>query len=175
MMAMQEETQLLYQKYGISPMGSCVQMLIQMPILFALYRVFYNIPAYLSGVKGSFTGLVDSIQQTSGYQNTLVSLMEKYNVVTSSGLNASNAASKLADASGDTLSNYIIDILYKLPSKGWDALMDGKFFDGIQSAVEKTHDALLHFNYFLGLNISDTPWYIIKSNFTDKPLSLIHI
>lgn len=169
MMAMQEETQLLYQKYGISPMGSCVQMLIQMPILFALYRVFYNIPAYLSGVKGSFTGLVDSIQQTCGYQNTLVSLMEKYNVVTSSGLNASNAASKLADASGDTLSNYIIDILYKLPSKGWDALMDGKFFDGIQSAVEKTHDALLHFNYFLGLNISDTPWYIIKSNFTDKP------
>lgn len=169
MMAMQEETQLLYQKYGISPMGSCVQMLIQMPILFALYRVFYNIPAYLSGVKGSFTGLVDSIQQTSGYQDTLVSLMEKYNVVTSSGLNASNAASKLADASGNTLSNYIIDILYKLPSKGWDALMDGKFFDGIQSAVEKTHDALLHFNYFLGLNISDTPWYIIKSNFTDKP------
>lgn len=169
MMAMQEETQLLYQKYGISPMGSCVQMLIQMPILFALYRVFYNIPAYLSGVKGSFTGLVDSIQQTSGYQDTLVSLMEKYNVVTSSGLNASNAASKLADASGDTLSNYIIDILYKLPSKGWDALMDGKFFDGIQNAVEKTHDALLHFNYFLGLNISDTPWYIIKSNFTDKP------
>lgn len=169
MMAMQEETQLLYQKYGISPMGSCVQMLIQMPILFALYRVFYNIPAYLSGVKGSFTGLVDSIQQTSGYQDTLVSLMDKYNVVTSSGLNASNAASKLADASGDTLSNYIIDILYKLPSKGWDALMDGKFFDGIQSVVEKTHDALLHFNYFLGLNISDTPWYIIKSNFTDKP------
>lgn len=169
MMAMQEETQLLYQKYGISPMGSCVQMLIQMPILFALYRVFYNIPAYLSGVKGSFTGLVDSIQQTSGYQDTLVSLMEKYNVVTSSGLNASNVASKLADASGDTLSNYIIDILYKLPSKGWDALLDGKFFDGIQSVVEKTHDALLHFNYFLGLNISDTPWYIIKSNFTDKP------
>lgn len=169
MMAMQEETQLLYQKYGISPMGSCVQMLIQMPILFALYRVFYNIPAYLSGVKGSFTGLVDSIQQTSGYQDTLVSLMEKYNVVTSSGLNASNVASKLADASGDTLSNYIIDILYKLPSKGWEALLDGKFFDGIQSVVEKTHDALLHFNYFLGLNISDTPWYIIKSNFTDKP------
>ena len=169
MMAMQEETQLLYQKYGISPMGSCVQMLIQMPMLLALYRVFYNIPADLSGVKGSFTGLVDSIQQTSGYQDTLVSLMEKYNVVTSSGLNASNAASKLADASGDALSNYIIDILYKLPSKGWDALIDGKFFDGIQSAVEKTHDALLHFNYFLGLNISDTPWYIIKSNFTDKP------
>lgn len=40
MMAMNQETQLVYQKYGISPSGSCIQMLIQMPILFALYRVF---------------------------------------------------------------------------------------------------------------------------------------
>ena len=42
MMAMNEETQLLYEKYGISPTGSCVQMFIQMPILLALYRVFYK-------------------------------------------------------------------------------------------------------------------------------------
>ena len=58
MMAMNQETQLVYQKYGISPTGSCVQMLIQMPILFALYRVFYNIPAYIGSVRNCFTGLV---------------------------------------------------------------------------------------------------------------------
>lgn len=40
MMAMQEETQAVYEKYGVSMMGSCVQMLIQMPLLCALYRVF---------------------------------------------------------------------------------------------------------------------------------------
>ena len=39
MMAMQEETQLLYQKYGISPMGSCVQMLIQDPYLIIRFRI----------------------------------------------------------------------------------------------------------------------------------------
>lgn len=44
MMAMQEETQAVYEKYGVSMMGSCVQMLIQMPLLFALYRVFLNVP-----------------------------------------------------------------------------------------------------------------------------------
>lgn len=54
MMAMNQETQLVYQKYGISPSGSCIQMLIQMPILFALYRVFYNIPAYIGSVRDSF-------------------------------------------------------------------------------------------------------------------------
>lgn len=80
MAAMQQETQLLYEKYGVSPMGSCVQMLIQMPILFALYRVFYNIPAYLGGVKDSFSGLVDQIQQTSGYQDTLVSQIGRAHV-----------------------------------------------------------------------------------------------
>ena len=171
MMAMQQETQMLYDKYGISPMGSCVQLIIQMPILLALYRVFYNIPAYLDGVKGSFTNLVTQIQSTSGYTDTLGELMSKFNFTTSSGLTSSNVVDKLSNASGDTLSNYIIDILYKLPSKGWDALLDGKYFDGLQSSVESTHNALQHFNYFLGLNISDTPWYIIKNNFfvKDKP------
>ena len=51
MQKQQEETQALYDKYGISPTGSCIYMLIQMPILFALYRVFYNVPAYISSVN----------------------------------------------------------------------------------------------------------------------------
>ncbi|MCR5451708.1 MAG: YidC/Oxa1 family membrane protein insertase, partial [Lachnospiraceae bacterium] len=42
-----EEMNLVYKKYGVSPTGSCVQLLIQMPILLALYRVIYNIPAYV--------------------------------------------------------------------------------------------------------------------------------
>ena len=51
MQAMQQETTYVYQKYGVSPTGSCVQMLIQFPILLALYRVFYNIPAYITSIK----------------------------------------------------------------------------------------------------------------------------
>ena len=94
----------------------------------ALYRVFYNIPAYLDGVKGSFTNLVTQIQSTSGYTDTLGELMSKFNFTTSSGLTSSNVVDKLSNASGDTLSNYIIDILYKLPSKGWDALFVWKIF-----------------------------------------------
>ena len=47
MQKMQEETQAVYAKYGVSPTGSCVQLLIQMPILFALWQVIYKIPAYV--------------------------------------------------------------------------------------------------------------------------------
>jgi YidC/Oxa1 family membrane protein insertase len=42
---MLDETNAVYEKYGVSQMGSCVQLLIQMPILFALYQVIYRIPA----------------------------------------------------------------------------------------------------------------------------------
>ena len=44
MQKMQEETQAVYQKYGVSPTGSCVQLAIQFPILMALYQVIYKIP-----------------------------------------------------------------------------------------------------------------------------------
>ena len=44
MMKMNEETQAVYQKYGVSPVSGCLPMLITLPILFALYRVIYNIP-----------------------------------------------------------------------------------------------------------------------------------
>ena len=61
--AQQEEMKQVYDKYGVSASGSCVQLLIQMPILFALYRVFYNVPAYLSSVKAAFYPLVDNLYQ----------------------------------------------------------------------------------------------------------------
>ena len=38
-MKMNEETQYVYDKYGVSPMGSCLPLLIQLPIFFAIYRV----------------------------------------------------------------------------------------------------------------------------------------
>ena len=47
-MAMNQEIQMVYAKYGVSPTGSCLYLLIQMPILFALYRVIYAIPAYVT-------------------------------------------------------------------------------------------------------------------------------
>ena len=82
MMAMQEETQAVYEKYGVSMMGSCVQMLIQMPLLFALYRVFLNVPAYVSGVKNNFSTLVDGIMATSGYQDKMTQLVTDLRVMT---------------------------------------------------------------------------------------------
>ena len=51
MLKQQEELQIVYEKYGVSLTGGCLPMLIQMPILFALYPVIQNIQKYVDGVK----------------------------------------------------------------------------------------------------------------------------
>ena len=66
MMAMNQETQAVYAKYGVSPSGSCVQLLIQMPILFALYRVIYSMPAYVTKFGDALGVLADKIMATEG-------------------------------------------------------------------------------------------------------------
>ena len=38
-----QATMKLYKEEGVNPLGSCLPMLLQMPIFFALYRLFYNI------------------------------------------------------------------------------------------------------------------------------------
>ena len=110
-MKMTEETQMLYDKYGVSPSGSCIQILIQMPILFALYRVIYNVPAYVASVKNVFTPLVDGIMATPGYEKTMDSLVKTLNI-----------AIKNVDFAGENAGNFIIDELYSMNVSGWDIL-----------------------------------------------------
>ncbi len=42
-----EETMKLYKEYGVNPMGGCLPLLIQLPILLALYRVMYQPLTYM--------------------------------------------------------------------------------------------------------------------------------
>lgn len=163
MQALNEETRLVYEKYGVSPSGSCLQLLIQMPILFALYRVFYNVPAYVTAVKDTFTSLVNGIVGTEGFVDSLTALVTDYKVMTASSIASNNVAEKLGTATDATLSNYVIDILYKLPSDAWTKLSD--YFPNLVTEIDETLSHVDNFNYFLMLNISDTPWYIIKNNF----------
>lgn len=153
-MAMQEETQSVYDKYGVSPVGSCIQAAIQMPILLALYRVFFNIPGYIFSIKGIFSNLVDGIVKTDNYPHILDNL---YKINKISGLKVNfTGKGNLVEK------NYIIDFLYKLSDKGWENLSSNKFFPDLSSTIEKTRQNLHSVNYLFGINISDTPWNLMK-------------
>lgn len=47
-----EETMELYKKHGASPYASCLPLVVQMPILFALYRVFFSVSQIMDGTYG---------------------------------------------------------------------------------------------------------------------------
>ena len=49
-MKQNEEIQQVYDKYGASMMGGCLPMLIQLPFLFALYPVIYDIQLYVPAI-----------------------------------------------------------------------------------------------------------------------------
>lgn len=165
MMAMQQETQAVYEKYGVSMMGSCVQMLIQMPLLFALYRVFMNVPAYVSGIKnlftqplgGNATSLVDGIMATEGYQDTMTNLVSTLKITT-------QPVANFTVSDPTAIANSIVDVTYKMNSSGWDALKDA--FPALSSEISSTYETVSHVNNFFGMNISDTPLHVITSSFS---------
>ena len=152
MQKQQEETQALYDKYGISPTGSCIYMLIQMPILFALYRVFYNVPAYISSVKNVFTELVNGIMATDGFASIMT------NIADEAKLRAVTYDFTASDSTA--VSNYLVDVLYKLPASGWEAVTEN--FPALTNSIDAVIAKLEKINYLFVLNISDTPLNLIK-------------
>lgn len=164
MMAMQEETQAVYQKYGISMMGNCVSMLVQALLLFALYRVFLNIPAYVTSVKESFSGLVNGIMSTAGYQDKMTELMTNLKIYTS-------PAADFTATDATAISNSIVDVVYKLNSSGWDTLKET--FPSLTDVINTAHEQVSHATTFLCYNISDTPLDMIRTNFSNHAFMLV--
>ena len=54
MMKQQAELNAVYQKYGTSPTGGCLPMLIQFPILLALYAVMACLPNYINEIQDMY-------------------------------------------------------------------------------------------------------------------------
>ena len=147
MQKMQEETQAIYAKYGVSPTGSCVQLLIQMPILLSLWQVIQNIPAYVGSVKAIFTNAVNAIVGVNGYTEIIQSFITD-NKMTRVRLVLENE---------QATSNSIIDFLYALSPSQWTSLAEIKEFQGFADVINATADKISPMQNFFGLNIAEQP------------------
>ena len=152
MMKQNEEISAVYQKYGVSPTGSCVQLLIQMPVLLALYQVIYHIPGYITGVRNVFTGLTAKIMSVDGF-GSIISQFLTDNKITMTGISANTEFTKTTT----------IDFLYKLSPSQLEKFSQISDFSGFSDLFDKVAQQTSHMNTFLNLNISDTPLAIIKS------------
>ena len=151
MQAMQQETQLVYEKYGVSPMGSCVQLLIQMPILFALYQVILYIPGYITKVSDIFSGLATKMMAVQGSQELLTQFASD---------------NKIRVSLDDFSLNHVIDLLYALKPSQWESLQSFSQFSDLTTDITTVAAQSHKISTFLAINIKDSPWDAIKTGFT---------
>lgn len=139
------EIQAVYEKYGTSMTGGCLPMLIQLPILFALYRVIYNIPAYVSSVRVYFDNVVNGIMNQAGYIEKLQGITDVAKATGGLGIE------KYDFASADKL----VDLLYKFSTTQWAELEAA--FPAISNVIAENAEIIESMNSFLGLNMANAP------------------
>lgn len=61
-----EEMQKFYAENKFSPLGGCLPLLIQMPILIALFTLLRDLPNYFEGTNFSFYGILPDLTVTPG-------------------------------------------------------------------------------------------------------------
>lgn len=162
-MKMQEETMAIYEKYGVSPTGSCLQMLIQMPIFFALYQVIINIPGYISGIRQIFDAAVVKITSVDGYVGAITEFIQK------NGIRSYTWGNKPKSVTD----NQVIDFLYSLSPTQWESLGSIDKFSGFSDTLSHTASQIEPMQSFLGLNIADTPLSLIKMGWSNHTYVLI--
>ena len=142
MLKQNEEMKEVYAKYGTSPTGGCLQLIIQMPILFALYQVIYKIPGYISKVRELYIPIRDALMNIPTYTTT-----EEF-----VSLAASNGLTKTEHLE-DPLR--LIDMLYNFDKTEWQKFTD--IFPALQEYVSKALPSIEKVNYFLGLDLATPP------------------
>ena len=143
MLKMQDEMKAVYAKYGTSQTGSCLPLLIQLPFLLAVYRVVYAIPAYVDKVRAAYYPLVTELLNSAGAQDFLT-----------------NLTSAAQFSRQEFNENTIIDILNKASTAEWDSLASN--FPDLSGVIDQARNVLEGFNNFIGLNISNSPWFSIQ-------------
>ena len=149
---MNEETQLVYEKYGVSPMGGCTSLLIQLPILYAIWYVIRGIPAYIGQVKELYLPLVNEILATKGGQAAMEVIGAEKPILMDPGKYDYGTE------------NILVDVLYKFESSTWETLKEA--LPSLESLINSTMADIHDVTYFLGLNITDSPATLLKSGFT---------
>lgn len=145
----QEETNEVYRKYGVSPFGSCLPLLIQLPLLMALYQVIYHIPGYIERVANVFSQLATKIFSISGGTEAFVNFVNSNNV-------------RITVGSALTKTN-VIDGLSALTTNQWQLLAKVPEFSTISQSINETAAKSADINSFLGLNIAESPFESIKN------------
>lgn len=164
----QMETQAVYQKYGSSPVAGCLPMLITLPILFALYRVIYHIPAYVDIYYKLYTGGADAIIEASRanpdiFTKIFPELMSTVQLNSNLQVPIAEWANyvKLNDAASlDLVQHNLVEVMSQFNTSNWEALANA-FKDNkqVMDAILSTQASVSNVSYFLGFSVIESPGF----------------
>lgn len=135
MMNMQAETKAVYEKYGTSPTGGCLTMLIQLPIMFALYRVIYKIPGYVTKIRELCGGIADKITGSGDDWATKLDAIKGISVSASTGRAT------------------LIDRIYNLSPEKWSEVQNAFSSVDFGNAYDQIHG----YNNLFGISLTQAP------------------
>ena len=150
---MLDETNAIYAKYGVNQAGSCIQLLIQMPVLFALYQVIYHIPGYIGLIGGKLRVVAEDASFVSFFTKFVEKLPNNAQLTATLG-----TGSKLTTES-------VMDTIYKLNPVQWSELLKEAADKDYSSGLVSLHDYIERATNFVVMNISDTPVNLITTSF----------
>ena len=139
MMKMQEESRKVQEKYGVSPIGGCLQMVIQIPILLSLFRVIQNIPAYVGQIKELFLNMLEG-------PNGLMAQDNYINIMTE------NFGTTFGDY---TTANASIDAMNNFSLAQWEQLET--LFPQCSSVISTNVEQIFEMYDFFGINLAVPP------------------
>lgn len=146
---MQEETRAVYEKYGTSAMGGCWQLLIQFPILMALYRVFQRVPLYITSLKNCFINILGNGNDVTGLFNESGFSDFMTNNVTSSATRMSTDWTNLND---------VIVAMNSFTTDQWNLLKEN--FSAYADVITQNQQMITDMNTTLfGVNVSQVPTF----------------
>lgn len=154
MVKQQQELQAVYDKYGTSMTSGCLPTLIQLPVIYALYRVIQNIPAYVGKIKDMYMPIAQGVMDSQGEGKVQQFLIDFVNENSISG--GSYAISKFKDLTEIGINN-VIDVLSNFGVSHLNTLMDTLNLSGnVAENIDKIDQ--IH-SFVLGINISEAPGY----------------
>ena len=147
------ETMAVYDKYGVSPTGSCLPSILQLLLLFSVYQVIYHIPGYIHKVGSIFTGLADKLYTTTGGVAAITNFIET---------NQLNRTLQNYVAGNLTRTN-IVDLLYMLSPRQWTVFQSIPAFSGFSAEMAEVAVKGQKISSFLGMHISESTINTIKN------------
>ena len=132
----QEEVQQVYAKYGTNPMSGCLPLIITVPIMFALYRVIYAIPAYVNDIYTLYAVVADKIMNVDGYATAMLYFTDINNI----SVRTIKSFTEVS-ATGIISKNHLIDLLYAFNTTNWNAFINTRH--GLQAVLIHQQSALL--------------------------------